>query len=224
MRWIALLLLLVPSFAMADPPKVEPANPVAASPGDWVPFSVEAEKGKTIVREADASQVAFITDDDGQRYAVLKPGVKGPIVIRFWHAGESIKLPSKPPLPSLPVATLTITVGKPAPTPPDPKDPPTLPTTGLYFAIVRADGPASPEFTKIARDPAWKSLRDKGHLIKDFQVSDVDRLGIPIPSGTSLPCVVTLQQGADSSRVVRPAIPLPTTSDAILALPQGVNP
>lgn len=223
MRWIALLLLFVPSYVLADPPKVEPEK-VAAKAGDWIPFSAVGEKGKTVVRDADSSQVAFITDDDGQRYIVVKPAAKGTIVVRFWHAGDTVKLPGKAPLPSLPVATLTIELNAAQPPPKKPDDPKQPPTpTGYYFMLIRPDGAADPSFTKVARDPAWQKLKDAGHRVKDFGTSDLNRLGLVLPSGTTLPCVVTLYDDGKASRIVRGPIDLPATSEAILELPKGVG-
>lgn len=218
----AAFILLAPA-AFCGAPKVTPEKVESATPYKPIRFDVEVAKGKTLVIDYDDETVTVAKDIRG-RYIAIPTVTKGAATVTFWYAGETVKLPEVGPLPELPVTKLTITVGDSPKLPPNPKDPPTQPTTGLYFAIIRADGPASPEFTRIARDPAWKTLRDKGHLVKDFSLTDVDRLGIPVPSGTPLPCVVTLQQGADSSRVVRPAIPLPTTTEAILALPSGVAP
>lgn len=222
--WLAIAsLLLWPLAAFCDAPKVDPEKYPSAKVGEWLPVKAIAAKGKTLVIDYDGAQVALVPDIKGDLYAIPKVAT-GTVEIRFWHAGDSIKLPATGPLPPLPVATLTISLGAPPPDRPDPKDPPAPPTTGYYFLIIRPDGAASPEFTRIARDPAWKALRDKGHRVKDIGVSEVDRLGVPLPSGTSLPCVVTLQEGADSSRVARGPIPLPSDPQAILDLPKGVGP
>lgn len=106
--------------------------------------------------------------------------------------------------------------------PPDPVDPPPDPVdppkTGLYFMVIRADGPASPEFVRVMSDPAWGTLRQRGHRVKDFTATDARRLGAPVPA--ALPAVVTLTVSADGreSVVARGPVPLPTTSDGILAL------
>lgn len=224
--WLAIAsLLLWPLVAFCDAPKVDPEKHVGAKAGDWLPVKVAFEKGKTLVIDYDGSQVALVRDIKGDLYAIPKVAT-GTVQIRFWHAGDTVKLPGEAPLPSLPVATLTIELNAAQPPPKkpdDPKDPPTQPT-GLYFMLVRSDGAADPSFTRIVRDPAWSKLKDAGHKVKDFGVSDLNRLGVVLPSGSPLPCVVTLYDDGRTSRIVRGPIALPTTSDAILGLPQGVGP
>ena len=105
--------------------------------------------------------------------------------------------------------------------PPKPVDPPKVdPPVTLYFLIVRADGPATAAFKKIMEDPAWKTLRDAGHTVKDKTVSEAAAFGVKVPPGSTVPIVVTLREDATSSTILRTA-PLPTTSAAILDLPKG---
>ncbi len=99
-----------------------------------------------------------------------------------------------------------------------PVTPPPSPTTSLFFLIVRPNGPASPEFVSILANPAWDDLRKLGHTVKDRTLDELGPL-YRIPTGTTLPCVVTLAVGADGrSTVVRGPVDLPTTSDAIRRL------
>lgn len=109
---------------------------------------------------------------------------------------------------------ITVTVGKV----PDTKPPPIIPPPGsaLYFMAIRADGAASPTFTQIMSDPAWETLKGKGHLVKDFTATRARELGYTV--GAVLPCVLTLRVTGDKSAVVRQSIPLPLTSDGILRL------
>lgn len=107
---------------------------------------------------------------------------------------------------------------------PPPKDPPTTPTKNLYFLVVRPDGPAAPDFAAYMGNPGWVELVRMGHAVKDKTVAEAAALGIRIPDGTVLPCVVTLKVAADgrSSTVVRGAIPAPAPGD-IVKLPEGVK-
>lgn len=128
--------------------------------------------------------------------------------------------------------TILVTDGKnPAPpgpvTPPGPITPPVTPptpATSLYFVVIRPDGPAAPDFTAYMANPGWKELMSKGHLAKDKTVTEARALGIQLPDGTELPCIVTLAVSADgkSSTIVRGATRLPAPAD-IVKLPEGVK-
>lgn len=89
-----------------------------------------------------------------------------------------------------------------------PVDPPTQPA-GLYFMIVRADGPAAPSFTTLMSHPGWAVVRGRGHSVKDFTLSDARRLGATVPAGP-LPVVIVLRVEGNTSRVIRPASPVPS--------------
>lgn len=121
-----------------------------------------------------------------------------------------------------------VQVGKPpvvAP-PPVPKPPETKPpeaTKVYYFLVVRADGPATNHFVKLMSDPAWDTIKKAGHKVKDMGVTAAAALGVDLPSGASVPAVVTLVESADKSTIVRPAVPLPTTGAGILDLPKAVK-
>lgn len=124
------------------------------------------------------------------------------------------------------VFEFSVVVGKPSPPPvtPGPVDPPV--TNGkLYFLVVRADGPAAPELTKAMSLPAWDGLRSAGHSVGLATAKEAAPLNLGIPSGTTLPVVVTLRVSADgkSSSIARPAVPLPTTAEGITKLPEGVK-
>lgn len=100
-----------------------------------------------------------------------------------------------------------------------PVKPPVIIPTTLYFLVVRADGPAAPEFTKVMSLPAWMDLRAAGHSYKDKTVTEAKALGVTLPAGSPLPCVVTLAVTPSGSEIVRGPIALPTTADAIAKLP-----
>ena len=115
--------------------------------------------------------------------------------------------------------TITVEGDTLPPAPPTPVPPvPPVPTLTYYFMVVRADGPASPEFTRIMSDPAWAQLQAKKHKVKDFTQARARQLGLSLPVGMTLPVVVTIRETGGKSIIVRSAIPLPTTSAEILRL------
>lgn len=127
--------------------------------------------------------------------------------------------------------SFNVKVGKldpmPPPVNPNPTDPiPPKPTSGMFFLIVRGDGPASPEFTRTMTLEGWKKLSDSGHRYKDYIASDLPKFNITLPPGTTLPCVITLRPRADGihSDIVRGPIQLPSSSEGIEKLPEGVTP
>lgn len=106
------------------------------------------------------------------------------------------------------------------PVPPAPHPDPPVPTpVSLYFLILRANGPASPEFAAVLANPAWGDLRKAGHIVKDKTLGELGD-EYRVPSGTTLPCVVTLKRSADgrNSTIVRGPVDLPSTSEAIRRL------
>ena len=116
------------------------------------------------------------------------------------------------------IVTLVSVVVAVGGTSPPPVKPPPAPATSLYFLLVRPNGPATPEFAAVLANPAWDELRKLGHAVKDRTLDELGTL-YRIPSGTTLPCVVTLAVAADGrSTVMRGPVELPTTSDAIRRL------
>ncbi len=114
--------------------------------------------------------------------------------------------------------------GTPVPDP-KPKDPPPPPADGkFYFLVVRPDGPAPPAFTAAMGLPEWDTLRAAGHKVKDKTAAESKLLNVIVPDN-QLPAVVTLRTAADgeTSTIVRPAVPLPTTGAGVLDLPKGVR-
>ncbi|MBY0457657.1 MAG: hypothetical protein K2V38_09990 [Gemmataceae bacterium] len=95
------------------------------------------------------------------------------------------------------------------------KDPPVDPPPGTpakyYFVVVRPDGPASLDFIKTMSRPGWGKLTVAGHAYKDKTVTEAAGIGIHLPTGTALPCVVTLRVAADgkTSTVERGPVPVP---------------
>lgn len=107
-----------------------------------------------------------------------------------------------------------------------PRGPPLLPiepgqpTTGLYFALVRANGPATEEVRRIAALPAWDDVRKAGHQFKDFTLSELPTKDgkSPIPDGTPLPCLLVLKQDGTQSVILKPIRPAPQTDDDVRKL------
>ena len=120
--------------------------------------------------------------------------------------------------PSEPVIT-TVVIGSPDPTPDkptDPEDPVPTPSTRYYFTVVRADGPAAPEFERWMKLSAWDDVRKAGHYVKDFEVS---KLPPGIAKPTALPSVVVMVQNTDGKTFSEQKRgPMPTTNEQIKEL------
>lgn len=158
------------------------------------------------------------TDDQNIHNYMIFPKVPGEYRIVWWTVGEGTSTQT--------IITVPGTIPPPVPVPPvDPPptpDPPTKPTS-LYFLIIRPDGPASAEFTRIMSLPAWNELRTAGHVIKDKTLTDTKSWGYSPPTLTILPVVLTLDTRGGTSRIVRDPIPLPGTDAGIVGLPVGVK-
>lgn len=99
-----------------------------------------------------------------------------------------------------------------------PVDPPTRPTTGLYFLIVRPDGPADPAFTKAMQLPEWKTLAEKGHQFKDKTVAEAAKIGWKVATASPVVLVLATTPDGKNHRLVRGPLPLPTTGADVLKL------
>lgn len=117
-------------------------------------------------------------------------------------------------------ADFTVVVGS-APKPPAPGPGPVdpAPSGKFYFVIVRPDGPAVPAFVQYMAAAGWSELAKAGHQYKDKTLTEARALGLDIPAGTLLPCIVTLR--ADGT-LARGPITAPQP-DAISKLPEGVK-
>ena len=209
MRLAVVSLLLVVSCVWAAPPEVP--KELKVKPGQLVRIVAKGE-GEIGTLRNFPDDVAFFDElapKKGERRFVFQTQTLGTYVIGFWTKGE------------LEGSSCTITVEgdtlPPAPPTPVPPVPP-VPTLAYYFMVVRADGPASPEFTRIMSDPAWAQLQAKKHKVKDFTQTRARQLGLSLPVGMTLPVVVTLRETGGKSIIVRSAIPLPTTGVEILRL------
>lgn len=225
------LLHLFAAVAVAAPPKL--TIPTEAKPvGGYVRFTPETDAVSVTYVSLDGLD-PFPSEElkDGRRFLLPTNGVaEGKyrfVAVAASKDGEQARADfvvvvgtGPPPAKPGPI------IAPPPTTPTDPKPPVTpAPTGGLYFLIVRPDGPATAEFTKAMGLPAWKTLATAGHLFKDKTLAEAAALGVKIPDGTTLPTVVTLVESADgkSSRVVRGPVPLPTTEAGVLELAKAVK-
>lgn len=227
MRFPFLLFLLAAcgSPAQAAPPKL--VIPAEVKPvGGYVRFTPDTDAVSVIYVSLDGLD-PFPSEElkDPRRFLLPTAGVKDAkyrfVAIAASATGEQTRADFV-----VPIGTGTAPPTKPT-DPPPVTDPPTtpVPTGKLFFAIVRPDGPAQPAFTKAMGLAEWDTLRAAGHSVKDYTLTDVERIKLVVPDGTRLPAVFTLQTSADgkSSRKVAGPVDLPTTAAPILDLPKAVK-
>jgi hypothetical protein len=204
------------------------AGAVAAPPTVTLPAEVPGEVSAFVVVRATVTGEA-----KGVKYKPVDPGLSVFPSELLADKNVTVVVASKPGRyrvlawsgnadgPSDAAETVVV-IGGAKPTPPPPVEPPPTdpppPVTGkLYFAVVRPNGPVTPELAAALRLPAWDEVRRAGHLVKDFQESELPA-GIDRPS--SLPALVTLKANADG-KTWTPAPgskPVPTTDAQIKEL------
>lgn len=213
-RFPLFVLLAAPLFAFWLPSVGSAADAVKVLPGGYVDYSVVVPKGAAVVWRFSEPPVQRSTTGlppgrlifggvRGKTYTVTaividftaQTVTDTDYVFEFLPDTGPVVPPKKPVDPVLPVPAV------------------------YYFLVVRADGPASPEFTRIISLPAWADLRAAGHSYKDKSVTEAKALGVVFPVGTVYPCVVTLKVTPAGSVVVRGPVPLPTTADGVTQLP-----
>lgn len=220
----------------ADPP-VAPA-PVAPAPAAFAIGGNAKVLEHKIVRLAavgvppgaaliwdvsDEAKIDPVESKDGSTYLFAAPPGVYAVKLRALTFGDNRATLT---------ARLTVTIGKglaappvkPPDKPPVVKPPAPIVSKDLYFAVVRADGPASPAFTAAMGLAEWDELRKAGHSVKDFDFVRATTLLGPtgLPAGTTLPCVVTLRTAPEGSTLLRGPVPLPTTGAAVLDLLKGL--
>lgn len=219
MKRALLLVLLLAAPVMAAPPKL--TIPAEVKPtGQYAVVTPESDAASIVYVGLDglepfpaallADKRVFVLDTFGK-----KAGRYRFAAVAASKDGEQAR------------ADFTLIIEGATPPPPDkpPPDSPGQPTGSLHFLIVRPDGPAQPEFTRIMSDPAWAELLKAGHQFKDKTESEASALGVRLDPSAPRPCVVTLRprEGGQWSDVVRGPIPLPNTGQGILDLPKGVK-
>ena len=122
------------------------------------------------------------------------------------------------------VDSILLTVAGSAPLPPVAPAPPSPPQGVRSFLIVGPSGPALPEVESCLRLPGWDAVRKAGISVRYLPVDKVPSTGggLPIPPGTTLPCLLELAEGESTSRIVPPPRSLPKTDAEIQAI-AGVN-
>lgn len=209
-----LFLMLTPLLALGDPPKLTLPPEVKGEPSFFV-FVKAVTDGKQVewvplTPGLNVLPGGFLSDPKATAVTAAKPGKYK--LLAYTGTADG---------PSVPAYTMVV-IGNVAE--PPPVDPPVPPSGSLYFLIVRPDGPAQPALTQTLALPAWGELVTKGHFYKDKTVAEAQGLGVTLPSGTVLPCVVTLRdKGTGKSEIVRGPVALPTTNDGIAKLPEGVQ-
>ncbi len=226
---LAVLVLSAASVFATEPATIPRAKSIKLDAGFDPPAVMVPRSGFAVyVPPAEVKAVEYIALDGEDAFPVQVVG-GSPTAFVFFSRGLPEKSYRFVGVASDAQGNLTrkqfaVTVGAPKPpgtTPP--KDPPAVPSDTFYFLVVRADGPATAQFTKIMADPAWSTLRTAGHKVKDFTLTAAAAIGVKLPNDVPPPAVVTLVESDTTSRIVRAAIPLPTTSPSILDLPKGVK-
>lgn len=209
-RAATLAVLLVAAALGAQDPA-----PVVVPAGEYADLTIPVPAGSKIITRVTPTPVKQSKDlPPGRVVFVGKPGTTYTVrslVVNF--KTEEISDTDYPFVFAGPTL--------PPPVVPPPGTDPKPPTGALYFMVIRANGPAAPDFTTVMRNAAWDTLRTAGHSVGDKTVSEARLFGLPTPA--TLPAVVTLRAESDHSVVVRPAVPLPTTSEGILALPAAAR-
>ncbi|MFO0863553.1 MAG: hypothetical protein U0744_02645 [Gemmataceae bacterium] len=164
-------LLLWPLAAIAQPkrPTVEPEERTAQIGQEFILSVGDVPDGKVLVSDMDPKIFSFREVLKGSHVYVItaKKGTEGIHVVRFWIKGESVTLPAKGPLPELPVATLTLTIGTPEPPkPPVPPEPPTppAPVGPLTLVGITDNDNRTIEQAKILTDPALAKWLDANNV------------------------------------------------------------
>lgn len=225
MSFVRVLFLIAmtvsPLFSAEQAPRPRSSNVKLDSAFDPPAVMVPRSGFAVYVPPAEVRAVEYVALDGEEAFPVQQVG-GSPTAFVFFARGLPEKSYRFVGIASDSAGNLTrknfaVQVGKP-----EPKTPPVTSDT-FYFVVIRADGPATSQFTKIMADPAWSQLRKDGHRVKDKTVSEATAIGVTLPSDVSPPAVVTLVEDASTSRIVRQAIALPTTTATILDLPKGVK-
>lgn len=168
--------------------------------------------------------VFIMQGDDRAKVHELPDGAKS--AVQVWGVSKGRVLLTADGVKDGQIVTLvkvTIDVGGPqSPQPPPvdpPVDPPVKPLKG-HFMTIRPNGPAIPEYVRILSDPAWKELQAAGHSYKDYTLAEASEI-VQIPPGTTLPCVITLDNAKRT--VLAGPVNLPTDSAGIRKLAEGVK-
>jgi hypothetical protein len=233
------LLATLPAFG-AEPPRIVayPAAVVPAPlPSDKTPLSVGKFRWLTLENYAgsvtwdwsgDVASVGTRVAKPGAEFIGVKEGTEGveshtapdskSEVLAVWgKTGGDVTVSAWGVVDNRAVklATIMLSVQGARPPPvvilPPPIDTP--PAKGLYYLIVRPNGPVQNDVLQSLKLPAWEEIRKAGHTFKDLPLNEVKTTNgkSPIPDGTPLPCVLALKIEGDTSYVIPPPSKLPAT-------------
>jgi hypothetical protein len=225
--WLAMVVMsLVATFAAAEPPTIAIPSEIKGEPAAFVTVKATT-KGSAWVRYAPVDSGLSVFPPN----LLADPTVT---VVVAAKAGRYRVLAYTGNDEGGAEAIVTLVIGNAAPVTPtpvptdppvvDPVTPPDATPGPLFFVIVRPNGPVPADLEKLLSDPAWDAHRKAGRGVKAYTVAELGKR-IELPDGQRLPCVVTLRVSADgkSSKKARDAIDLPTTSDGIARLHEGVK-
>lgn len=189
------LLAATAAFALAEPPtvtfpaKLEPVGQFAIQdPGADVVSAVYIPSGHAnepfpvaIISPKDPEAIKkFVFDRRG-----LADGNYAFIGVFAGKTGEQVR------------KDFVVVVGKPVTGPVDPP-PGTLPSTGRFYALVRADGPSAPEWSKMLKSSSWAAVEAKGYQWKEYTVSEAAAKAIVLPPNTKLPAMLVYKKTGEA--------------------------
>jgi hypothetical protein len=207
------------STAAAAPLVIKSEDPAKLPEGAFAKFiaSARMEKGDKVYWSVYPDPVRRDPPEGGSDGILRLDGVKG---VEYRIEARVINLTTGNTRYDEGVVRFTFG-GKPAPPPvtPPPVDPVPPAGTKYYFAVVRPDGTPSPEFTKYMANPGWAKLKEMGHQVKAFPLTDAKSKNLD-PGSTPLPAVLKLAPTDDGkgSIILGPAVPGPATEAGILKL------
>lgn len=222
LRYVSILAVLLASPLTAAPPTFDPPAqiPTVSGVAVWMP-PADCVSVKYIGLDGEEEFPLELIGGSRTGFAFITRGLPAGKVYRFTGVASSA---TGEQIEKTFAVTIPGDVIPPPKKPPDPVDPPP-PTKGLFFVVVRPDGPADPTFTKAMGFPAWSAHRLAGNNCKDYTATEAkERLKINT-AGVTLPAVYVLQGNADgkTSKIVRGPVDLPGTDAGVAKLAEGIQ-
>lgn len=211
MNLATVAVLLLASTLHAEPPKLVLKDSTKQG-SKWI--KIEAETPGKIVR---------FVPGPGLDPFPMPEALGSKTFVAIWDGKDPWIVSAYTSLNDEPSDFVTITIGGTTPPVTPPITPPISPpeTSGLYFLIIRPDGPSSPAFTNTMKLTEWEILVKLGHQVKPKTASEAVAFGI---KGFTAPCVaiLSISQDGKTSKLER-IVPFPTTGADILSLPNGIK-
>jgi hypothetical protein len=208
MKWSTVWVLSAATFCGAAPPVVTLPSEVPGEVAAFVVVQAKVDGAKAVkFLPLDAGLSVFpsglLSDQTVTVVVAQRPGRYRVLA----YAGNADGA-------SEPVTTTVVIGGAVQPPPIDPP-----PVTGgkKFFLIVRAPGPIQPAFEKVLNLPAWKDLKNQGHLMKDVPANELP-MNVKMPP--VLPSLLAFSVAADGKSMssVGDPQPVPQSDDAIRGL------